>query len=384
MKLHTKPKTFLATWYLVASLVDIPVKVSPTRYEVFCVLKASEQKALAAKKALEELLLEEEEQKAQAAASSGSQQKAKSKKQQQPRHEPQLGQKGSSEEADRIKSEAKKAKKQRQKAKQQSASHLQQTAHQQPPAQQPMSHLPSAQETLDKAACAQQQSTLAPAPTTVASSGLHEPNASPSDSAEASASMVNDEQLLRSTQHSKNIDNGPADSIISKSTIADATIGQHISTSMAPGIPPAATEGGLDLLQAASDRQMHKGKQQSPLLPVVKDAARCEDVVGSKGQASPLEVLSVSPEADRELPNQDAADLKMHSSRHLFPSTEDVAQATASTDVVDSGSDRNLSEPLGSVMTPYKAPQESVQLLFTCPLTKVSNPVSSPHMHTRT
>ena len=354
----------------------------PTRFEVFCVLKASEQKALAAKKALEELLLEEEEQKAQAAASNGSQQKAKSKKQQQPRHEPQPGQTASSEEADRIKSEAKKAKKQRQKAKQQSASHLQQTAHQQPPAQQPMSHLPSAQETLDKAACAQQQSTLAPASTTVASSGLHEPNASPSDSAEASASMVNDEQLLRSTQHSNNIDNGPADSINSKSTIADGTIGQHISTSMAPGIPPAATEGGRDLLQAASDRQMHKGKQQSPVLPVVKDAARCEDVVGSKCQASPLEVLSVSP--DRELPNQDAADLKMHSSRHLFPSTEDVAQATASTDVVGSGSDRNLSEPLGSVMTPYRAPQESVQLLFTCPLTKVSNPVSSPHMHTQT
>ena len=397
-------------------------------------MQAAKQKAAAARRAVEELMAaeDEEQQKAQARARRGNQQRAKAKHQSaKPPAEAQLTQalppqaieQGETEaqkqqaqqvqamqtppcegaqsaDADSAKAEAKRAKKQRQKAKKQSA---QQQAASQQPAQSSVPHQASEaqQPELQQQQSARQpdaqQVDLAPALSTVNASRQTWSDAARKPSDEAAASLQGDDQSLmpQLPEADANAAYEPGSS--------EASPDPQRNRKSSPALGKQPT--GVPAVAAALTRRAHDRFQlplaASSTFPGVADpvAAAAPPGLGfeptqqrpkGKGQSAVGSVLnpvtgscqaSHSPHVPAPKPCKagPATDVAMTWQKQsgvgkpaVQPNMGGATKTLGQKPALPLPTASSSTEVLDGILTPYMAPAEHVDLLFQCPLTKVS------------
>ena len=404
-------------------------------------MQAAEQKAAAARRAIQELMAaeEKEQQKAQARARKGHQQRAKAKQQSaKPPAQAQLTQalppqaikqceteaqkqqaqqlqaiqtppcEGTQEaDTDSAKAEAKRAKKQRQKAKKQS---VQQQAASQQPAQQ--SSVPQQASEAQQPEFQQQQSArqpdaqqvdLAPAPSTVNASRQTWSDAARKPSDEAAASSQGDDLSLvpQLPEADANAAYVPGSSGASpdpqRNRMSSPALGKQPT-----GVPAAAaaltcrahdrsqlplavsstSSGVADPAAAAAPpglgfeptQQKPKGQGQSAMGSVLHPVTgSCQ--ASSSPHVPPPEPYKAGPAADVAMTWQKQSDVDKPIVQHMGGGTKLPGQQSA---LPLASSDTEL---LDEILTPYMAPAEHTELLFQCPLTKVSASISGRCWH---
>ncbi|KAL0037645.1 hypothetical protein WJX77_006007 [Trebouxia sp. C0004] len=366
--------------------------------------KAAAQKAAKARKALEELIAEEEQEKAQAAASKARHQQIKAKQQQSKQLQ-----------------EAKRAKKQRQKAKKQSG--LQQTAPEQA-ATQPAAQQLSLAESLETGQ--QPPAQLNVADGTSTSERLHVPQGRGTldeGSASLLQSQVNDARLRTETLQEASTASAMADVACGGQSLASSApgtaqlhmdgssqtqhvvilhqgfLGEGVQTGpqlqqqaaaepvLQPQAPPPSSDStdvqSMLLSQAVQQQQQQQAQQRSQTLAGFANSLSQE-----------MYQLEVQHVASGEAGTDVRSSIKHAALSGHHGKEPEAVQQQAATSVVEvditaavSGSDRpaqQVARPWEAVLTPYKVPEEHVEALFRCPLTKalLIDPVVAADGHT--
>ena len=398
-------------------------------------MQAAKQKAASARRAVEELMAaeEEEQRKAQARVSKGNQQRAKAKQQSAklpaqaqltqalPPQAVEQGEAGAQRQqaqqlqaiqtplcdgaqeadADSAKAEAKRAKKQRQKAKKQSA---QQQAAPPQPAQQ--SSVPQQASVVQQPESQQQQSArqpdaqqidLAPAFSTVKASRQTRSDTARKRSVEASGSLQGDDHLLMPQLPDANAASMPSSSrpspdsadpggnetssyVLGKqptgapaAAAAALTCGAHDRSQLPLAIPSTIRRVASPAAAAAPPglgfeptQQEPKGKGQSAvgsMLPSVTGSCQAS----SSPHVPPPQPQIAGPAADvamtwQKQSNEDKPAVQPNTggATKSLGQKPGLPTASSNTDMLD------------GILTPYTAPAKHVELLFQCPLTKVS------------
>ena len=407
-------------------------------------MQAAEQKAAAARRAVDELIAaeEDEQQKAQTRARKGNQQRAKAKQQSAklpaqaqltqalPPQAMEQGEAGAQNtqaqqveaiqtppcegtqeaDADSAKANAKRAKKQRQKAKKQSAQ--QQAPPQQPAQQSSVPQQPAVAQQPEFQPSAKlpdaQQVDLVQASTGVASRQNGSDTAR-KGSEEATASLQGDDDLLmpqlpeadasaayvpspsapspdladpgRSERSSpvlgKQPTGAPAAAALKRRT--------HDRSQLPPAVPStfpgeaepaaAASPPGLGFAISAPTQQKPKGQGQSAVEPALHPVTGSCQASSSPHVPAP-EPQEAGPAADVAITWQQQSDVDKPA---VQPNMEGATKSWGQKPALPTASSNT--EVLDGILTPYIAPAEHVELLFQCPLTKVSASISGRCWH---
>lgn len=399
-------------------------------------MQAAAQKAAKAKKALEELIAEEEQEEAQAAASKARQQQMTAKQQQSkqlqgrqqrpaqaadsadksnsvPRQaakqHAQHGQAALAAAADQAKAEAKRAKKQRQKAKKQSG--LQQTAPEQA-ATQPAAQQQSPAVSLETGQQSPAALNAVDGISTSERSHVGQGRCTPDDgSASLLQSQLTDARLPSKKLPDASTAFAMADAASGRQSLASSTpetaqvdVGgsghtQHVVTSpqgsaggqhtgpqlhqaaVEPVLQPQAPPPSSDSTDVPSMLHSQAAQQQQPqqrsqtladfanyLPEEMYQLEQSEEQHVALGEAGAGVGSSTKRDALPGHRGKDSEAVQQHAATSVIGITSNACVNGA-----NSSEAQQAARPWEAVLTPYKVPEEHVEALFQCPLTKVSD-----------